>query len=496
MSPDLRATYRIQLHPGFGFTDAAAITDYLAELGISHLYCSPYLQAAPGSTHGYDVVNPQQVNQELGGASGHARLCAALEENGLKQVLDIVPNHMAIGGRENPWWWDVLENGPSSRYAAFFDVDWDPPEAKLRNTVLLPVLGDHYGRVLEKSEFALQREGGQFIIRYHDHVFPVSPRSLDELVANAARRCDSDDLAFIAEALRQLPPSTATDWAAVQRRHRNKEVLRGQLVRLCEEQPQVARALDQIVAEVNSDPDQLDALLERQNYRLAFWRTAGREFGYRRFFDINTLAGLQSEHEQVFEQTHALILDWLNRGMLDGVRVDHPDGLRDPEQYFDRLHTACPRAWITAEKILEPGESLPESWPIAGTTGYDFIYRLNNLFVDPAAEAALTEFYGEFTGEPTDFAALVHDKKHFVLREVLASDLNRLTALLVDICERHRRHRDYTRHELHEALRELIACFPIYRTYVRAEAGVISDEDARIINRTIDDAKARRSGPG
>ena len=493
MSPDLRATYRIQLHPSFGFTDAAAITDYLAELGISHLYCSPYLQAAPGSTHGYDVVNPQQVNLELGGATGHARLCAALEENGLKQVLDIVPNHMAIGGRENPWWWDVLENGPSSRYAAFFDVDWDPPEAKLRNTVLLPVLGDHYGRVLEKGEFALQREGGQFIVRYHDHVFPVSPRSLDELVANAARRCDSDDLAFIAEALRQLPPSTATDWAAVQRRHRNKEVLRGQLVRLCEEQPQVARALDQIVAEVNSDPDQLDALLERQNYRLAFWRTAGREFGYRRFFDINTLAGLQSEHEQVFEQTHALILDWLKRGMLDGVRVDHPDGLRDPEQYFDRLHTACPRAWIIAEKILEPGESLPESWPIAGTTGYDFIYRLNNLFVDPAAEAALTEFYGEFTGEPTDFAALVHDKKHFVLREVLASDLNRLTALLVDICERHRRHRDYTRHELHEALRELIACFPIYRTYVRAEAGVISDEDARIINRTIDDAKARRS---
>jgi (1->4)-alpha-D-glucan 1-alpha-D-glucosylmutase len=279
VSPDLRATYRIQLHRDFGFIDAAAITEYLSELGVSHLYCSPYLQAAASSTHGYDVVNPQQLNHELGGADGHARLCAALEKVGLKQVLDIVPNHMAIGGRENPWWWDVLENGPSSRYAAYFDVDWDPPEAKLRNTVLLPVLGDHYGRVLEKSELALHREGGEFIIRYHDHVFPVSPRSLDELIANTARRCDSDDLAFIAEALRQLPPSTATDWAAVQRRHRNKEVLRRQLVRLCEEQPQVTAALDQTVAELNCDPDQLDALLVRQNYRLAFWRTAERELG-------------------------------------------------------------------------------------------------------------------------------------------------------------------------------------------------------------------------
>jgi (1->4)-alpha-D-glucan 1-alpha-D-glucosylmutase len=492
VSPDLRATYRIQLHPGFGFTDAAAITDYLAELGISHLYCSPYLQAAAGSTHGYDVVNPQQVNLELGGPEGHARLCAALEKVGLKQVLDIVPNHMAIGGQENPWWWDVLENGPSSRYAAFFDVDWDPPEAKLRNTVLLPVLGDHYGRALERSELALQRDRGQFIVRYHDHVFPVSPRSLDELIANAARRCGSDDLAFIADALRQLPPSTATDWAAVQRRHRNKEVLRRQLLRLCEEQPQVTGALDETIAEINSDADQLDALLERQNYRLAFWRTAERELGYRRFFDINSLVGLRAEDERVFAETHALILDWLTKGVLDGVRVDHPDGLRDPEQYFHRVHTACPRAWITAEKILEPGERLPESWPIAGTTGYDFIYRVNSLFVDPAAEASLTHFYGEFTGEPTDFAALVRDKKQFVLREILASDLNRLTALLVDICERHRRHRDYTRHELHEALRELIASFPVYRTYVRAEAGVISDDDARIIHRTIDEAKTRR----
>ena len=239
MSADLRATYRVQFHAGFGFAEAAAIADYLAELGISHLYCSPYLQAAPGSAHGYDVVNHQKVNEELGGAEWHARLIAALKEQSLGQVLDIVPNHMAIAGEANPWWWDVLENGPSSRYAAYFDVEWDPPESKLRNTVLLPVLADHYGRVLERGEIVVVREGARFIIRYHDHLFPVSPRTLDGIAAGAAERCGSDELAFIADAFVRLPPSTATDRIAVYRRHRDKEVLRGQLDRLCREQPQV-----------------------------------------------------------------------------------------------------------------------------------------------------------------------------------------------------------------------------------------------------------------
>ena len=284
-----------------------------------------------------------------------------------------------------------MENGPSSRYAGYFDIEWDPPEAKLRNTVLLPVLGDHYGRVLEASELQLEREEGSFVIHYHDQVFPVSPRSLNDLLATAAERCQSDDLACIADGLGQLPMSTATDWVAVRRRHRNKEVLRGQLARLCREQPKVAAALDQVVAAVNSDPDQLDVLLERQNYRLAFWRTAAQDLGYRRFFDINTLVGLRAEDETVFAETHALILDWLRKGVLDGVRVDHPDGLLDPQAYFQRLYEACPQAWILAEKILEPGERLPKSWPIAGTTGYDFIYRVTNLFVDPAGEGPLDD---------------------------------------------------------------------------------------------------------
>jgi (1->4)-alpha-D-glucan 1-alpha-D-glucosylmutase len=490
---DLRATYRVQFHAGFDFADAAAIADYLADLGISHLYCSPYLQAAPGSTHGYDVVNHHKVNQELGGAEGHARLITTLRERDLSQTLDIVPNHMAIVGEANPWWWDVLENGPSSRYAAYFDVEWDPPESKLRNTVLLPVLGDHYGRVLERREIVVAREGARFIIRYHEHLFPVSPRTLDGIVASAAERCRSDDLAFIADAFARLPPSTATDRMAVYRRHRDKEVLRRQLERLCAEQPQVSAALDEVVAEVNGDVDRLDGLLERQNYRLAFWRSAGRDLGYRRFFDINTLVGLRVEDEGVFADTHALILEWLSKRILDGVRVDHPDGLRDPKEYFERLHGANPGAWIVAEKILEPGERLPSSWPIAGTTGYDFIYRVNNLFVDPDGEATLTDLYREFSGEPSDFTALVRDKKHFIMREILGSDINRLTALFVEVCERNRRHRDYTRHELHEALREVIACFPVYRTYVRAEAGEVSEADARTISETIEKAKANQT---
>jgi (1->4)-alpha-D-glucan 1-alpha-D-glucosylmutase len=489
---NLRATYRVQFHAGFGFADAAAITDYLADLGISHLYCSPYLQAAPGSTHGYDVVNHQQVNRELGGAEVHAQLCAALKQQGLGQILDIVPNHMAIVGRENPWWWDVLENGPSSRYAGYFDLEWDPPEAKLRNTVLLPVLGDHYGRVLEAGELRLDREEGSFLIHYHDQVFPVSPRSLNDLIAAAADRCHSDELSFIADALGQLPLSTATDWVAVRRRHRNKEVLRSQLARLCRQQTTIAAALDQAVAEVNADFDQLHALMERQNYRLAYWRTAAQDLGYRRFFDINTLVGLRIEDDTVLAETHALILEWLKTGVLDGVRVDHPDGLLDPQTYFQRLAGTSPQAWILAEKILEPGERLPKSWPIAGTTGYDFIYLLTNLFVDSAGEPALTQLYLELTGEPIDFASVAREKKAMVTRELLGSDVNRLTALLGQICERHRRHRDYTRHELHEILREVIAHFPVYRTYVRAELGQVSEDDIRRITQAVDAAKAIR----
>jgi len=487
----LRATYRVQLHAGFDFAAAASIADYLAALGISHLYCSPYLQAAKGSTHGYDIVDPRAVNRELGGAPGHARLSEALRRAGLGQILDIVPNHMAISA-DNPWWWDVLENGPASRYASYFDVDWDPPETRLRNVVLLPVLADHYGRVLERGDLRLSRDGVAFTIRYQDHVFPVSPQSLDIMLATAAERTGSEALAFIADALSELPSPTTIDHASVERRHRHKSILYESLGRLFAEHPDIAKAIDGVVAEVNASVDLLDSLLERQNFRLAHWRAAARDLGYRRFFDINGLVGLRAEHEHVFRDTHRLVLAWLADGTLDGLRIDHPDGLRDPEAYLDRLREAGPEAWITVEKILEPGEALRDSWPVDGTTGYDFLNRVSGLFVDPEGEKALTELYAEFTGESTDWAEVARAKKHQVMRETMGSDLNRLTALFLEICERRRRYRDYTRHELHEALRDTLACFPVYRTYVRPEPAAVDEDDARRIVEATETARAHR----
>jgi (1->4)-alpha-D-glucan 1-alpha-D-glucosylmutase len=484
-----RATYRVQLHGGFGFDQAAELAGYLSALGISHLYSSPYLQAARGSTHGYDVVDHTRVNVELGGQEAHERFCAALGRAGLGQLLDIVPNHMAITP-ENQWWWDVLENGPSSHYAPYFDVEWDPPESRVPNVVLVPVLGDHYGRVLEARELALERHGGTFVVRYHDHVWPAAPRSVDGLLARAAAAAASDELAWLAEAFEALP--LPADRRSAHRRHRHKEVLKRLLARLVKENAAVAAAIDVEVDRVNHDPDLLDALMQRQNFRPAFWRTASQELGYRRFFDINSLVGLRTEDEKVFADTHALVLRWLRDGVLDGVRIDHPDGLRDPESYFVRLRDHAPAAWVVAEKILEPGERLPETWPIAGTTGYDFMNRVGGLFVDPRGEEPLTRFYAEFTGERSGYAALVHEKKLQVLRDVLGSDVNRLTSVLQAVCERHRRHRDYTRNELHHALRELVACFPVYRTYARAPDGPLTAQDEHYIAEAVAAAKAAR----
>ncbi|MGH9183131.1 MAG: malto-oligosyltrehalose synthase [Acidimicrobiales bacterium] len=481
------ATYRLQLRPGFGFDDAAAVAPYLADLGVSHVYCSPYLQAAPGSTHGYDVVDHARVNDELGGAAGHARLCAALGAAGL--VLDIVPNHMAITA-ENAWWQDVLENGPASRYARYFDVDWDPPESKLRHTVLMPVLGDHYGRVLEAGELRLERDGGSLSVRYHEHRLPVAPRSLDLVLAPAAAATGSDDLAFLARAFASLPAPTATDPASVGARHRDKEVLKRQLARLCAEDGDLAAAVDGAVAAVNADPDLFDELLERQNHRLAYWRTAGQELDYRRFFDITTLAGLRTEDERVFADTHALVLEWVGAGVLDGLRVDHPDGLVDPAGYLGRLRAAAPRAWVVVEKVLGTGERLPP-WPVEGTTGYDFLDLLGGLFVDPAGEEPLTDAYAEFTGEPTAWEEVAHATKHQVMRDVLAADLHRLSHLFVGVCEASRRHRDFTRRDLAEVLGEVAAGFAVYRTYVDP-AGHARPADLAQIEAALSRAAARR----
>ncbi|HEX4210857.1 MAG TPA: malto-oligosyltrehalose synthase [Candidatus Binataceae bacterium] len=485
-----RATYRVQLHKGFTFDDAAAIADYLAELGISHLYCSPYLQAAPGSLHGYDVVDSRRVNEELGGAAGHERMHAALRQHGLLQILDVVPNHMAIITPHNPWWWDVLENGPSSAYATYFDVDWETPERRLRNSVLLPVLGDQYGFILDRSEIQLERDGAKLNVRYYDNRFPVAPRSLDGILRDAANRCGSEELAFLADTFGGLPLSTTTDRESVARRHRDKNVLQSSLERLINARSEVGAAIDVVIAAINHDQQALHALLERQNYRLAYWRAASRELGYRRFFDINTLAGLRMEDERVFEDTHFLVLRWLKDGVLDGLRIDHIDGLREPAEYLERLAKYAPDAWILVEKILMPDERLRDSWPVAGSTGYDFISRSGGLFVNPDSEAALTETFVTYTGESADYDKLAVEKKKLIMSEILGSDLSRLTALFVDICEQHPHHRDYTRHELHEVIREVAAHLSIYRTYVSTLTDEIHADDQRYIKQALAAAKA------
>lgn len=286
---EVRATYRVQLHAGFTFDDAAALAPYLSKLGISHLYCSPFLQAGPGSTHGYDVLAHDRLNHELGGRAGYDRMCAALDEFGIGQILDIVPNHMAISSRDNAWWWDVLKNGPASEFAPFFDIDWDPPESKLRQTILMPILGDHYGRVLDRGEIKIDAVGREPLVRYFDHVAPLSPASVEKFLDGG-------------------PVEAA--------------------------------------ARVNEDVEALHELLESQNYRLSYWRTAMRELDYRRFFDINTLVALRQEDDSVFEATHALVLALVRDGKLDGLRIDHIDGLRDPARYLEHLRDRVGDAYV------------------------------------------------------------------------------------------------------------------------------------------------------
>jgi len=486
------STYRLQLHKGFTFDDATAIVEYLKTLGVTHVYCSPYLQAAPGSMHGYDVVDHRRVNEELGGAEAHERFCKRLQKCGLGQVLDIVPNHMSLGA-ENKYWWDVLENGTNSRYASFFDIDWNSSEERLRDKVLVPILAEQYGRALSAGSVVLKREGARFTVEAAGQTFPVSPVSLSMILGKAAEYAKSDALNFVSASFARLPSPDFWDRRTILARHRDKKVLVGLLDRLCKEDAAMSEAIDRVVGEVNHSVDALDEFLSQQYYRLAFWRTADQQLGYRRFFDVNTLIGLRVEREFVFDETHALIVKWLKQGLLDGVRVDHPDGLRDPKQYFERLRERAPEAWIVGEKILEPGEWLRDDWPIEGTSGYDFLNIVMGVLVNREGLKKLGELYTEFTGDDTDFPGVAHDKKIAVEMEALGSDVNRLTTLFVDICESNRDQRDFTRAEIRRAIREVAACFSIYRTYVVPERNEIAAEDTKRIERAIESAKRSRS---
>jgi len=485
------ATYRLQLHKGFTFDDAAAIADYLRALGVSHVYSSPYLQAAPNSMHGYDVVDHRSVNEELGGAIAHERYCRRLGEVGLGQVLDIVPNHMSLG-EQNRYWHDVLENGHNSRYDSFFDIDWNPNEERLRDKVLVPILDDQYGRVLSRGGIVVERQGSTFSVKAAGQTLPVAPESLAPILFRAADYARSDTLNFLAESYGRLPVAEFTDRRTILARHRDKVVLQNLFDQLCRENENVSAAVDRAIRELNENIDALDDFLQQQHFRIAYWKTADQQLGYRRFFDVNTLIGLRVEREYVFEETHALILKWLEEGVLDGVRVDHPDGLRDPLQYFRRLRERAPDAWIIGEKILEPGEWLRADWPIEGTTGYDFMNCALGVLVKPDGLEKLGEYYAEFTGDTTPYPVVAHDKKMNVAQEALGSDVNRLTSLFVEICEASRDQRDFTRADVRRAIREVAACFAIYRTYVVPDRNEITEEDISVIERATRCAKDNR----
>ena len=485
------STYRLQLHKAFTFDDAASIADYVRALGVSHVYSSPYLQAAPNSTHGYDVVDHRRVNEELGGPEAHERFCKRLGDVGLGQVLDIVPNHMSLG-EQNRYWWDVLENGHNSRYASFFDIDWNPTEERLRDKVLVPILDDQYGRVLRKGGVKVTRQGSTFQVEAAGQSLPVAPESLAGLLTKAAESARSDTLNFLAASYGRLPSAEVTDRRTILARQRDKVVLQGLLTRLCAEDKVVCEGIDRAVRDLNADVDALDEFLQQQHFRVSYWKTADQQLGYRRFFDVNTLIGLRVEREYVFEETHALILKWLEDGTLDGVRVDHPDGLRDPRQYFQRLRDRAPDAWIIGEKILEPGEWLRSGWPIEGTSGYDFLNTALGILVRPAGLERLEEHYAIFTGDTTPYPVVAHDKKLNVAQEALGSDVNRLASIFVDICESNRDQRDFTRAEIRRAIREVAACFAIYRTYVVPERNEMTEEDLRVIERATECAKQNR----
>lgn len=506
MNEDLRiprATYRLQLHAGFTFRDATELVPYLHDLGISHLYCSPYLKARSGSTHGYDIVDHRALNPEIGSREDFDRLVATLAQHDMGQILDIVPNHMGVMGEDNAWWLDVLENGQASEYADYFDIDWDPPNVHLKGKLLVPVLGDHYDACLSRGELVLHFEPatGSFHVQYFGHRFPVAPSSYGVLLQAAASLLASGGdeeaarLEALASALGSLPDRDDASAQARALRQSGQQLCKRQLAELMRDRPEVARAIETCIGRLNAGKDGFEALhglLEQQAYRLAFWRVASDEINYRRFFDINELAALRMENQAVFEATHALVLELVREGAIHGLRIDHPDGLFDPVSYFRRLQDRCAEAagtedfYVVCEKIIAPYEDLPGDWAVAGTTGYRFANVLNGLLVDKAAQRRFTRVHAAFTGQSEPFAEVARRSRHLVLRHALAGELTVLAGRLHAIAQADRATRDFTLNALRQALADVIAAFPVYRTYV---AQGVSAEDRRYVQWAVASAK-------
>ncbi|MBI3048524.1 MAG: malto-oligosyltrehalose synthase [Acidobacteria bacterium] len=498
------STYRLQFHRGFRFPDASAIVPYLAGLGITDCYCSPYLKANPGSPHGYDICEHGTLNPELGTDTEYDEFCGALQAHGLGHVVDFVPNHMAADPQSNPWWRDVLENGPSSPFADFFDIDWEPVKLELKGKVLLPVLGDQYGRVLERGELQLRFDEGALHLRYFDLDLPINPRQSPRVLELGLDRLEQElegepalrEYLSVLTALHNLPVYTERDPARIRERQREKEVARERLHRLVTESTAIRSHVEACVRRTNGVPgdpasfDVLHELLERQAYRLAYWRTAVDEINYRRFFDINELVALRMEEPAVFEAAHRLLKRLVAEGKITGVRVDHPDGLFDPAGYLARLQAlAGAPTYVVAEKILSPGESLDPEWAIAGTTGYGFLNLVSGLFVDPRHVRAMRRIYGRVIGRLQPFEEVAYQGRQTIMLTAMASELNVLAHALNRLSEQDRRSRDFTLNNCRNVLREVVACFPVYRTYITARG--VSDFDRAVLAMALTDARRR-----
>lgn len=513
------STYRLQFNSKFTFADARTIVPYLARLGVTHCYASPFLKARPGSPHGYDIVDHAAFNPEIGTEEQFRELVAELHDHHMGLILDIVPNHMAVATGFNPWWMDVLEDGPSSPYAQFFDIDWMPLKPDLAHKVLLPVLGDQFGKVLETGQLVLSFEQGAFSLVYFDRRFPIATRSVGLVLRhrlNDLTQMLGEDNPHLIEyqsiltAISHLPQRTEADEEKIAEGRREREVIRRRLNSLCEMSPEVNSFLQENIRIFNGRPDDprsfdlLDQLLLDQAYRLAFWRVAADEINYRRFFDVNELAAIRMENPAVFQATHQLIFRLVKDGLVDGLRIDHPDGLYDPLNYFTQLVSmtasdgsaqtpvrASSNFYLVVEKILGRSEQLPDEWPVHGTTGYDFLNAVNGLFVDRLADTTFNAIYSKFIHEPVNFKALAYRCKKLIMDASMSSEISVLGHELDRLSEQDRSSRDFTLRGLTDALREVIACFPVYRTYITQDG--VPDRDRKYVELAV--SRAIRMNP-
>jgi len=501
------ATYRLQFSATFTLAAARKLVPYLETLGVSHVYASPLLAARAGSTHGYDVVDHGRIDPALGTDDDLAALATALSERGMGLIVDVVPNHMCISDARNTRWRDVLENGPGSVWIDFFDIDWGPPKAELAGKVLLPILGEQFGRELESGSLRVEVDDGTLRLCRGDDVLPLAPPTwplvLEPLWQRVAARLGGEaepavELESILRALASWPTERAQ---ARPRRHERDAIVR-RLAKLVTEDAEVAADLARVLEDVNGKPgeprsfDALERLARAQPYRLAHWRVAAHEINYRRFFDINDLAAIRVERDDVFEAVHELPLAWAARGLVAGFRVDHVDGLLEPARYLARLHARAARAGaapptIYVEKILAAGETLPDDWAVDGTTGYEHLAATAGVLVDVENAGAVRDAWRTLTLETRAFRDVAYESKRLILETALAAELNVLARRLDSVSERHRYTRDFTFASLHEALREVLSCFPVYRTYVARDSRDVAPRDRQVIARAVREATRR-----